>query len=234
MKWVGIYTCSEHYHQIFMPRHSFSFPEEVRNAVLNHVNLQVGKLNPQRYNQEPLYYSALIHGLEGVVYDGRYGRVEFEATAFDDRGRGSAESLSGADFAITATISSVSLTVRKAILFQAKKGYVEDMSASENTKLRQQLTQMKKLTRSPKVLEMTDRNTNRRLTVISGNILIEGKRFKRINLSDYIVRRVLTTLDGDTRPQFVDMVQDSKLPTLKIKAALKHDKSPAQQLRLNF
>ena len=49
---------------------------------------------------------------------------------------------------------------------------------------------------------------------------MEGKRYKSYELNDYFVRRILTTFDGDTRPDFVDAVQDSRLVKLELIAKL--------------
>lgn len=218
-----------------MPRHSFSFPLEVRNSVINYTRRKVMALNPMRFNQEPLYYSALIHSLEGVVYNGTHGTIRFEATAFDDRGPKSTESLLGADFAITATVEDAQLRVRKAILFQAKKGYINDMNAKEAKALYKQIELMKKFTRSPKIIELTSHGGSGRVTVLSGTKIVQRQNYKRVDLSHYIVRRVLTTLDGDTRPRFVDLVQQSKIPTLRIEAFLERPKDLSdQQLKLDF
>lgn len=203
-----------------MPRHTFSFPEEIRNAVKQYTRSRIARLNPRRFNQEPQYYAALIHDLEGVPYEGAYGFVRFEATAFDDRGANSSEKILGADFAITATVSDGDLSVRKAILFQAKRGDIDGMIPSKIKELKDDVSKMKHWTRSPKVMEITEENGTRQLRVISGNYLIANREYTSLNLGDYFVRRVLTTLDGDTREFFVDEVQDSSLVQLRIRAGL--------------
>lgn len=203
-----------------MPRHFFSFPEEVREAVKAYTSTRVIKLNPRRYNQEPQYYSALIHSLEGTAYEGTYGIVRFEATAIDDRGPGSAESFSGADFAITATVSDKATNVRKAILFQAKLGLVAEMFPSALADLKDDIKKMKRFTRSPKVMEIPEEDGTRQPQILSGNYILADRKYNSLNLSDYMVRRVLTTFDGDTRTWFVDEVQNSSLPTLRVIAGL--------------
>jgi hypothetical protein len=40
-------------------------------------------------------------------------------------------------------------------------------------------------------------------------------------LPDYFVRRLLTTLDGDTRPRFVAAVQESRLKQLRVLASIR-------------
>jgi len=159
-----------------MPRHVFSFPIDVRNAVRSYVNNRVQNINPRRYRQEPDYVPVLVHSLEGIAYEGNHGFVEFKGTVFDSLGRGSAENRSGADFAITANISDGVTNISKAIIFQAS--------------------------RVP--------------SVVSGNAIVAGNEYKNTPLGDYFVRRVLTTLDGDTRDDFVDLVKDSSLPQLRV------------------
>ncbi|MCI0489271.1 MAG: hypothetical protein L0229_21980 [Blastocatellia bacterium] len=203
-----------------LPRHTFSFPEEIRNAVKQYTKSRIERLDPRRYTQEPQYYVALIHDLEGVPYEGAYGFVRFEATAFNDRAPNSSESILGADFAITATISDGNLTVRKAILFQAKRGAIEKMIPSKIEGLKDDIKKMKRWTRSPKVMEILDENGTRQPRIISGNYLIADRKYTSLNLGDYFVRRVLTTFDGDTREFFVDEVQDSSLIKLRIRAGL--------------
>jgi hypothetical protein len=133
-----------------VPRHAFRFPAQVRNAVRQYVDSRARGVNPRRFNQEPHYCIALIHSLIGTAYDGAEGLVQFEVTSIDDRGPDSAEHLSGADFAITASISDNLSTVRKAILFQAKLGTVENMPPSDLSELKSQVRKMRRFTRSPK------------------------------------------------------------------------------------
>jgi hypothetical protein len=42
-----------------------------------------------------------------------------------------------------------------------------------------------------------------------------------VSLPDYFVRRVLTTLDGDTRPEFVNGVHEISLRQLRVIAELR-------------
>lgn len=201
-----------------MPRHTFRFPEEVRNAVKQYVDSKVRGVDPRRFNQEPQYCVALVHSLIGTVYEGTAGFVQFETTSFDDRGPNSAEHLFGADFAVTATISNKRDRLRKAILVQAKLGTIEEMAPSDLADLKEQIQKMRKVTRSPKVLEIVEVGGARQPRVISGNHILNDREYASVALGDYIVRRVLTTLDGETRPRVVDAVQDSSLMQLRVKA----------------
>lgn len=199
-----------------MPRHVFSFPIDVRNAVRSYVNNRVQNINPRRYRQEPDYVPVLVHSLEGIAYEGNHGSVEFKGTVFDSLGRGSAENRSGADFAITANISDGVTNISKAIIFQAKLGELDSLSPNELKRLEEQIEKMKRLTRAPKVLEISNEGDSRVPSVVSGNAIVAGNEYKNTPLGDYFVRRVLTTLDGDTRDDFVDLVKDSSLPQLRV------------------
>lgn len=201
-----------------MPRHSFSFPQEVRDIVRNYVDRQIYDIDSKRYNQEPKYVTTLLTRLEGIVYEGNFGYVQFKVTDIDDRGFNSAESVSGADFAITAVVSDGVTNIEKAILFQAKLGIIEEMNEGNLDFLKGQIEKMKDFTRSPKILEIEETGHVRLPSVISGNDVLNDRPYIKTHFSDYIVRRVLTTFDGDTSPNFVDAVQHSSLPKLNIKA----------------
>jgi hypothetical protein len=201
-----------------MPRHTFPLRADVRDAVKKHVSVAIGRLDPSRFNQEANYVAALAHAVEGVAYDGPNGKVSFSSTVFDDRGRNSAESRLGADIAITADMEQEDRQIRKAILVQAKLGVIPDLSTSELNRLRQQVRQMQRHTRSPKVMEIPESDGSREPRILSGRRLIEGGVRHSVPLPSYFTSRVLTTLDGDTRPDFVDAVQDSRATRIDILA----------------
>lgn len=199
-------------------RHAFAFPQEVRDAVRSHVRRAYRDVSPERYKQEPVWVSAVASRLEGTAYDGDHGTVVFTSTVLDDRGRNSAESRYGADLAITADISDGAREIRKAILVQAKLGRVWDLDASKLDHLQEQIRKMQQLTRFPKVLEIPAEDGVRIPRMLSGNRVAAGEPSSGVPLEDYFTRRVLTTLDGDTRPSFVDAVQDSSLSRIHVRA----------------
>jgi hypothetical protein len=201
-----------------MPRHNFSFPPEVRDSVRDYIDQRVLSIDAKRFNQEPAYVVALIHSLEGIVYEDSDGYIKFTATNIDDRGKGAAEGWFGADFVLTATISNGEREIKKAICVQAKLGTVDEMNESERDDLNWQIEKMKQFTRSPKVMEIEEVEGVRHPYIASGSRILDGEEFESTYLSDYVVRRVLTTLDGDTRPKFVEAVQDSSVPSLEIEA----------------
>lgn len=202
-------------------RHAFRFPKHIRDAVKRHISNAIEQLSPQRFRQEPGYTAALAARIEGVAYEAEDGSVKFVSTIVDDRGRKSAESWAGADLAITATISDQTRTIQKAIMVQAKLGALSELEPRERSKLLGQVRDMKRLTRSPKVMELPTSNGRRCPRIISGNRLLDNGPYRSMALEDYVVARVLTTLDGDTRALFVSAVQDSSLTQLKVTAMLR-------------
>lgn len=204
-----------------MPKHAFKFPREVVEAIKCHVRSAVEALSPERYRQEPNYTAALLGRLEGVAYEGGHGKVIFSATVFDDRGPNSAESKYGADHAITATISDGTTTITKAILVQAKLGHVSDLSDRDQAFLRNQIEKMKSVVTSPKVMEIPESNGKRYPAIISGNRVLEGGGYTAMQLPEYFVARVTTTLDGCTNPEVVAAVTDSRLSRLNLHAKIR-------------
>jgi hypothetical protein len=202
-------------------RHAFSFPAHIRDAVRAHVQEAVAGVSPQRFRQEPAYSAALLARLAGIAYHGPDGSVVFTTTNVDSIGRGTAESWSGADLAITAEISRGNLTVRKAILAQAKLGELDDLSSRERGRLVGQIVEMRRFTRSPKVILIRELGDVREPLVASGIRIAGNLRTQSLTLPDYFVRRLLTTLDGDTRPRFVDAVQESRLKQLRVLASVR-------------
>ena len=203
-----------------MPKHAFKFPFEVVDAVKRHVRNVVESIEPARYRQEANYTSALVSRLDGTAYEGKHGIVVFRSTVFDDRGRGSAESRFGADHAITATISDGTITIRKAILVQAKLGHLKEMNESEADLLKLQIGKMKHLVVAPKVMEIPEYSGRRFPAMISGNNILDGRPYTPMGLPEYFAARVTTTLDGCTNPKIVEAVQESSLSRVDVAAKL--------------
>src|SRR5579862_7463391 len=198
-----------------MPRHAFRFDSAIKDALKQHVVNTVNRLSRRRYEQEPAYSAALFGSLDGFFYGDDTGSIKITSTITTSLGRGSAESWSGADFSVVAEVSDGQVTIRKGILFQAKDGRVGDLDADERERLISQIEDMKHLTRSPKVIEYPRDNDHPMPEVISGRRLLENQSYRPMRLDSYFVARVLTTFDGDTRPDFVESVQESRLPGLR-------------------
>jgi hypothetical protein len=188
--------------------------------VRKYVEHAVAGLSPERYRQEPPYTAALAGRMDGTAYKGNDGFVVFKSTVVDDRGRGAAESWSGVDWVITAKISDGDKTIEKAILIQAKLGRVDDLDDTELSRLRDQIEDMRRLTRSPKVMEIVESNGMRIPRIVSGVRILDGQQYHSYDLGSYITSRVLPTFDGDTRPSFVSGVQDSTLTQVRVLASI--------------
>ena len=197
-------------------RHAFRFPEHTRRAVKKHIEKAISGTDMKSYLQEPAYTTALARSLEGIVYHGKDGSVKIKSTIVNAQGRGAAEKWSGADLAITASISEGSQGITKAILIQSKIGRIDELSPSRKKTLKDQVQKMRNHTRSPKVMEIPVENGQRRPKIISGQKILANESYRSYELSDYFVNRILTTFDGDTRRNFVNAIQESELTQLKL------------------
>lgn len=202
-------------------RHTFRFPDHIKEAVRAHVRRAVTSVDQRRFRQEPAYTTALIHGLEGIAYEDDDGFVSIRATSVDNIGPGTAESWSGADFAITATIRQEVRSIEKAILVQAKLGGLDELSKDERERLVGQVRDMSTYTRSPKVMVVPIVDGVREPRMLSGRRILDGESPRGYALSDYVVARITTTLDGDTRSEFVSAVQESSFSQLRIHAEMR-------------
>jgi hypothetical protein len=144
--------------------------------------------------------------------------VVITVTNIDSIGPGAAERWSGADLAITASISADNDTLRKAILSQAKLGAVENLEPGERERLESQIRDMQRIVPNPKVLEIPADGLHRQPRMLSGNKVVDGDYTGGYDLPDYFVRRILTTFDGVTDPVIVEGVQDSNLRQLRLNA----------------
>lgn len=197
-------------------RRYFSWPREVRKQVRLYVD-HACALSPVQYRLEPGHLGALLGRLHGVAYDGPFGHVEFRCTIVDDRIRKSAESLTGCDFALVASIRQESDVQEKAILGQAKKGRIDQLTPAERHRLISQVRLMKRHSRAVTVLELPT-EAGHPVTVVSGRSVLRQEEFRRATLGEYIVRRVLTCIQGDIDGGFVEDVSHSSLPQLRIVA----------------
>ena len=204
----------------------------VRNAVRRHVARAVSRLEPTRYSQEPAYVAALLARLDGVVYQGRYGRVEIQSTIVADHGPNPAEFVWGCDVALVAFLRDPHERVEKAVLAQAKKASIPELTGKERERFLGQCEKMNSATNSILGLEVPrqlgDDVLVREIIVEEPKVrrlIIEGKRLPLPTthiggpqpLADYLVHRLLQCEQGDRNPDFVGNVADSKLSHLIIK-----------------
>jgi hypothetical protein len=124
------------------------FPASVKDALRRHVKAAIERLDPNRYAQEPAYVAALLGRLDGVVYEGQFGRVEMLSTVVTDRGPRSAESVWGADFGIVGILRNTNGRVDKAVYSQAKKGSLVDLRNADREQFELQCRKMAQVTRS--------------------------------------------------------------------------------------
>jgi hypothetical protein len=71
-----------------------------------------------------------------------------------------------------------------------------------------------------KVLEIDDTGKRRTPRVLTGTGIVQERMCRRLSLDDYFVQRVLTTLDGDTRPRLSSEVLNSRLTAVHVDARL--------------
>lgn len=188
---------------------------DVKDALAEHVTAAISRLDPERYQQEPQYVAALLGKLDGLVYSGRFGTVELQATVVNDRGPGAAEKSTGADFAITARIEGTDRSVTsKAVLGQAKRGNLEDLPPPELGRLVGQLEQMAARTRHYVVVQTPDRR-GATVSVLRSKPRASSQLHADETLTDYLERLIVCT-HGDRRGAFVASVQDSSLSTLSV------------------
>lgn len=189
--------------------------KDLLSIIRSHVRGAVSRVDPARYRQEPAYVNAVLARIDGLVYKGIHGEIELRSTVVDDRGPNSAEKQYGADFAITAVISNGNNRVEKAVIGQAKKGRVEELSENESQRLSSQVKKMGTHTDQHVVLEVPK--------ILGHSPIIRIPYRNRINkykypvtLEDYITSQLVQCLHGDRRPEFVVAVQDSKLSRLSV------------------
>ena len=117
-------------------------------------------------------------------------------------------------------ISDGTITIRKAILVQAKLGHLKEMNESEADLLKLQIGKMKHLVVAPKVMEIPEYSGRRFPAMISGNNILDGRPYTPMGLPEYFAARVTTTLDGCTNPKIVEAVQESSLSRVDVAAKL--------------
>lgn len=193
----------------------FDWGPAVREAMREHVRRAVERLDPSRYSQEPAYVAALVARLDGIVYDDRDARVEIIGTVVADRGRGSAEARSGADFAFTATLVQEERKTKKAVLGQAKRGPSEHLTSFEQDRLGKQCGKMLRSTAAAVVLNVPVHFGEWPLVRLLDQ---KGNYGPAFELADYLADFLLTCRHGDTRGDFVRSVMSSNLTGLHIMA----------------
>jgi hypothetical protein len=141
--------------------------------------------------------------------------VEIIGTVVADRGRGSAEARSGADFAFTATLVQEERKTKKAVLGQAKRGPSEHLTSFEQDRLGKQCGKMLRSTAAAVVLNVPVHFGEWPLVRLLDQ---KGNYGPAFELADYLADFLLTCRHGDTRGDFVRSVMSSNLTGLHIMA----------------
>lgn len=169
----------------------------------------------------------LIGKLDGVVYDGAHGRLELVGVPVDDRGRGAAESIAGADFALTAVITKLGSSTTKAVLGQAKGGDVDHLNASERNRLNGQVRKMRERTKHYVIVE-TPIDPSETVAVRRSKPRDPRFRYAGQTLADYL-ELMIACRHGDTRKGFsAAVMNDSSLSRLKVSYTVTEDDADAQ------
>lgn len=217
----------------------------LRTAMRRHVQAAVARLDPARYHQEPAYVAALFAKLDDVVIDRPGTRVELRSTIVADRGPKSAESIWGADFGLTVSLMDQHYEFDKAVLGQAKRGSLSTIeSADEN--LRKQVIKMAAATTALVGLEVPTSKDMMPVVRILEPTLEYGQTWAAksstsalelvehvlrpskegpsvlvgptIPLDEYLCDYLVGCPHGDRRKPFVQALEHSKLPLLRIYA----------------
>lgn len=180
-----------------------------------HIAEALERVDPSRYRQEPAYMNAVIARLDGEVDAGSAGSITIRGVIVDDRGPGSAESVHGADFSITAILCTDKGTTEKAILGQAKRGPTEALNKSEKARLDLQLTKMQRVTRNFVIAEIP-LVAGQSLNVRESRRIAQPRLRPAVTFTDYLVDRLLACHHGDIRRKFIGGVGTSQLSGLEI------------------
>lgn len=183
-----------------------------------YIQAVVKPLNRDRYMQESAYVDAFLGRLDGEIdLDGSDSTIIFTPTVVADRGRGTAESKFGADFAIVFESNGIEEDIKKAILGQAKNGEVDSLNNTEKKRLLDQCSKMASVTKQYMVLE-APMIGNPIPTIRIGLPIKKGlpTLSQRIPFDEYLVDYIISCTHGDRRKEFIEAVGHSKLPTLGI------------------
>jgi hypothetical protein len=222
-------------------------PSYVRSAISKRISHAVSRIDPLRYRQEPNYIAALFAKLDDVIFDGKNLTIELRSTIVDDRGYNSAESIWGADFALTTSINMRGEQVEKGAIGQGKKNGLAAFHRPELERLRTQVVKMSKATHATLVLEVPAAAgvMPTVLSVFPIPSLAEQPRPELFNgkpgdhivaidphqpsvlvgqkwtLDDYICNELIACSHGDRRPEFLKGIRSSNLMSLAIEVTEK-------------
>jgi hypothetical protein len=133
--------------------HPLPFSESFKFGLSNIIDDTLRRIDFSKYGNEPNYTPAMISSLDGLTYEDEKNTVIIEGATMTSVSGHSAEPWAGADCSLVVTITGERIYVRKAVLIQAKRGMVEELSTRRRDELVEQIKDMQALTRHPKVLE---------------------------------------------------------------------------------
>lgn len=207
---------------------------ELFNYIHKYIANAASRLERARYAQESAYVDAFLGRLDGVIHLEESGaQIDLKATVLADRGRGAAESKFGADFALVFSSKGGAVEVDKAVIAQAKNGNLEDISKAEQKRLSGQCEKMGYITKQYFVLEAPTMD-GAIPSVRLGDHATRSWVAARMSFDEYLVDQVICCIHGDTRREFINAVNNSKLSTIKITATGVEYVADPQNEKRNF
>lgn len=180
-----------------------------RKTVTDHLSKAFRELDRISFQHEPAYVIALLARLLGKIEleDGRY--INFKTSSTNDRGTGSAEKEFGADFGLVLTWSETN--EKKAILGQAKNGYIEKLGGNDLLSLNQQCKKMAAITSQFVVLQcpQTD-GAEPHIFLGENNEWVPPP----ILFTEFILDQVMGCCYGDTEQTTAERIERSDLKNL--------------------
>lgn len=202
-------------------KHLFRFSRNTKDELSQAINRRLANVRMSRYGNEPNYAPAMIQELNGFEFENAECKVAMKGAVMTGVAPGATENWSGADCSVVARIEDKhGCVIDKAILAQCKRESVKKLQGKIKEKLEEQIGNMRKLTKHPKLIELPERD-GEVPRVISACGYVEGTRLQHQDFGRWVATRVLPTLDGDTRKDFAKAVLDSKLSKLRIHAVKK-------------
>lgn len=184
-------------------------PEKAfKQILLCEINKRCQEIERSSFQQEPMYVAALMGKLTGM--DIKIGATRLKTTMVNDRGPGSAESKTGADFAII--LENYETNVFKAILGQAKGGAIKKLQPAQRKNFDDQCEKMKQYTNYYIALEAPSGNQTPQVHEFNNN---PPPLAQIMTLDKYLVDRFLACHHGDNRPDFTSAVKNSGLLQLQ-------------------
>lgn len=196
---------------------NFNWPQEVKEAMGEHIQKATSRLDPARYAEESEYVTALLARLDGLVFQNKHLHVEVISTIVADPGPHAIESVFGADFVVTASLQTGKQKIQKAVLGQANRGPIDDLTTEQKNIFNEQSKKMLEKSRHCIALETPLEYGQFPLVKILGSetsIPIKEK----VHLTEYLNGLFLGCLHGDTRGFFVRDVSETHLSELHISA----------------